>query len=123
MARSLPLYYSTDKIEHTVSGTAETSRAAMTYNGSPSVPGGVLVRGVVLLSSATGNKHTIRVYNGDSTDLRYEVELDNSSAATKSDLMEAGIPLFDAPYWTVQADGGSADLKIRFYVQALSKVG
>ena len=123
MARSLPLYYKMDQEAITVSGTAETTPVVMEFGSNQTLPGGVLLRGCVMNNDGTGQKITVRVYGAaSSVDLRYQVELDFSSVNDASDLLDIGIPIMTTPYWSIQADGGSDDLLLRFYVQALSAI-
>jgi len=123
MARSLPLYYKMDQESHTVADTDETTPVVMEYGSDKTLPGGVLLRGCVMNNDGTGQKITVRVYAAASNvDLRYEVELDFTSTNDASDLLDVGIPIMTTPYWSVQADGGTDDLLLRFYVQALSAI-
>ena len=123
MARSLPLYYEMDQESITIANTNETTPVVMEYGGNTTLPGGVLVRGCVMNNDGTGQKITVRVYGAaSSVDLRYQVELDFSSVNDASDLLDVGIPIMTTPYWSVQADGGTDDLELRFYVQALSAI-
>jgi hypothetical protein len=122
MARSLPLYYYMDQESHEFADTDETTKATMKFGTGTAVPGGVLLRGVVGNMSGTGQKVTVRAYAAATGDLRYEVELDFSSATDASDILDTGIPIFGTPYWTVQVNGGTQTGKFRFYVQAISAI-
>lgn len=126
MAQTIPVYIEGDVITAPKTGTlpsagAQTDPIAITTS-SGAVSSGLLW-GVHGELSSTAGQVTVRVFN-DASETRelYKVTLDFSGGITQtSDLMSSAIPMFEAPYFTVESDATTAGktIKMNFYVQAL----
>ena len=126
MAQTIPIYIQGDVITAPKTGVLpadgnQTDPIAIT-TGSGAVSAGLLW-GVHGELSSTAGQVIVRVFN-DASETRelYSVTLDYSGGITQtSDLMSSAIPMFEAPYFTVESDGTTAGktIKMNFYIQAL----
>ena len=124
MAQTIPIYIQGDV---TNSGTLpasgnQTAAAAITTGSGGTLRAGILW-GVHAQLSSTAGQVILRVFN-DSSSTRelYSVTLDFSGGITQtSDLMSSAIPLFEAPYFTIESDATTAgkNVNVNFYIQAL----
>ena len=122
MAQTIPIYIEGDvTTSATILNGSEVAAAAIT-TGSGAVAAGLLW-GVHGELSSTAGQVTVRVYSdGSKTRELYSVTLDFSGGDTQaSDMMSSAIPMFEAPYFTVESDATTAGktIKMNFYVQAL----
>ena len=122
MAQTIPVYINVDTITSAaLADGTETAEAAIEVNAGEITAG--LLWGVHGELSSTGGQAIVRAWNDDSSSRElYSVTLDFSGGVTQaSDLMSSAIPMFEAPYFTVEGGSTSAGktIKLNFYIQAL----
>ena len=122
MAQTIPVYIEGDVTESAGLSDGSQTTAAKITTGGGSVASGLLW-GVHGELSSTGGQATVRVFSAQSSGRElYSVTMDFSGGATQaSDLMSSAIPMFEAPWFTVEGDSTSASkkLKVNFYIQAV----
>ena len=127
MAQTIPIYVEGDVTTAPATGTLpadgnQTAAAAITTGSGGAVSAGLLW-GVHGELSSTAGQVVVRVFNDASkTRELYSVTLDYSGGITQtSDLMSSAIPMFEAPYFTIESDGTTAGktIQVNFYIQAL----
>ena len=122
MAQTIPIYIEGDVTESAALSDGSQTTAAKITTGGGSVSSGLLW-GVHGELSSTGGQATVRVFSAQSSGRElYSVTMDFSGGATQaSDLMSSAIPMFEAPWFTVEGDSTSASkkLKVNFYIQAV----
>jgi len=123
MAQTIPIYIQGDvTTSATILNGSEVAAVAITTGSGGAVSSGLLW-GVHGELSSTAGQVTVRAYNDASkTRELYSVTLDFSGGDTQaSDLMSSAIPMFEAPYFTVEGGATSAGktIDVNFYIQAL----
>ena len=124
MAQIIPIYINVDMITATLEDGAETDEAPIDTN-SGGISSGLLwgVHGGPITNDP-GGQVIVRAWSDvSSTRELYSVTLDFSGGATQaSDLMSAGVPFFEDPYFTVEGDttNDGEDIQVTFYIQAMT---
>ena len=125
MAQTIPIYINVDTITSaSLVDDTESAEAAITTNSGDIASG--LLWGVHGELSSTSGSVVVRAYNDDSSTIElYKVTLSFNGGVTQaSDLLSAGIPMFEAPYFTAESPSSDSSsgktIDLTFYVQGMT---